>query len=94
MKKTIALLLCMGLVFATVSAFAASGTVNGPLRLRKNYNSTATIIGWLKDGDTVTINGAPATGWYAVTGTAYQYNNYTGWVKPGLSGYVMSQYIY
>ena len=94
-KKMICLAMAIMCVCAMMtSAFALTGTVDGPLRLRKSTSSTATIIGWLKDGDTVTItNTAPATGWYGVTGTAYQHNDYTGWCKE-LSGYVMSQYIY
>lgn len=94
-KKLICLAMALLCVCAMMtSALALTGTVNGPLRLRKSTSSTATIIGWLKDGDTVTItNAAPATGWYAVTGTAYQRNDYTGWSKV-MSGYVMSKYIY
>lgn len=77
----------------TASAFALTGTVDGPLRLRKSCSSSATVIGWLKDGDTVTItNTSPASGWYAVTGTAYQHNDYSGWCKQK-SGYAMSKYI-
>lgn len=83
----------MCLCSMVTSAYALSGTVDGPLRLRDAPRDTATIIGWLKDGDVVTVtNTSPASGWYAVSGTAYQYNNYTGWCKD-LSGYVMSKFI-
>lgn len=93
-KKVTCLALALVCVFMmTASAFALTGIVDGPLRLRKRCSTSATVIGWLKEGDTVTItNTSPASGWYAVTGTAYEHNNYTGWSKTK-SGYAMSKYI-
>lgn len=93
MKKIFALILCVTILCVTASAFALTGVVDGPLRLRKKASSSGTIIGWLKDGDTVTItNSTSYTSWYGVTGTAYQTNKYTGWSKT-LSGYAMKSFI-
>jgi len=94
MRKGIIILLALVLTCATVvSASALTGVVDGPLRLRNTPSNKGTVIGWLKDGDTVTITGNPSPQWYAVTGTAYQHNDYTGWCMTK-SGYSMKAYIH
>jgi len=55
MKKIFAWVLCMTILCVTVSAFALSRVVDGPLRLRKTVSTSGTVIGWLKDGDTVAM---------------------------------------
>ncbi len=90
--KVIAFVLAAMMVLSSV-AFAATGTVTGgSLRLRKKTSTSSTTLGWFWDGETVTINGAAGTNWYAVSGYVHQHSNRDGWYREK-SGYCMSAFI-
>lgn len=75
MKKLVCLVLVASCLFAAVaSAYALTGTVvGGRLNLRKTASTSATIIGYIPNGSTVTIldSGAQTNGFYHITAPSY-----------------------
>jgi uncharacterized protein YgiM (DUF1202 family) len=100
MKKNLKKFVCLALVatclFATAaSAYALTGKVkNGRLNLRKTASTSATIIGYIPNGSTVTIHddGDKVNNFYHITAPSYLSGqtekncvDRTGW---GLSSYI------
>lgn len=92
MKKFVSLLLVAVLLTAIAApALALTGTVNGPLRMRKSTSTKSTILGWLENGRQVTVEPA-GTGWYSCNDYVWQHSNCTGWLRYK-EGYVMQKFI-
>lgn len=96
LKKSVCLaLVVMCLCVTATSAFALSGTVvGGRLNLRKYASKSATIIGYIPNGSTVTLlnDGAVTNGFYHVTAPCYL-SGQTADDCVNRTGYAMASYI-
>lgn len=95
-KKGIYLLLVISIFcIGVTSALALSGTVvGGRLNLRKTASTSATIIGYIPNGSTVTIldQGSITNGFYHITAPSYL-SGQTPDDCVNRTGYGMAQYI-
>jgi uncharacterized protein YraI len=57
-------------------AWPATTTTIANLNLRSSPSTTASILGVMPNGGTITVTGAPQNGWYPVT-----YNGQSGWAS-------------
>lgn len=88
-------ILAMCLCAVTANAFALTGTVvGGRLNLRKTASISATIIGYIPNGSTVTIldGGNVTNGFYHITAPSYL-SGQTPADCVNRTGYGMAQYI-
>lgn len=97
MKKIVCFALTLVCLFTTIaSALALTGTVavNDYLNVRKTASTSGTIIGYLGNGNTVTVldGGSITSGFYHINADCYLKRTLTGSTK-NMNGYGSSSYI-